>query len=249
MKPKKNILFLCTGNYSRSRFAEIYFNYIAQKMSLPWQATSKALAIERGVNNPGAIAKATLAELKALKIDAATATNRLPQAVTAEDFTAAHKIIALKETEHKPLILERHPAWDDKTEYWEVDDAAGVLDLISREVDALTARLITGAKRLGPPPPRDLEELPMPKKEKEAKAKPTLKVGRETKGRKGKGVTTIFDFKMHPAGIEELATLLKTKCGTGGTVKDGVIEIQGDQRERIISELEKLGYPVKRVGG
>ena len=46
-----------------------------------------------------------------------------------------------------------------------------------------------------------------------------------------------------------VAALLKQRCGTGGTVKDGRIEVQGDQRERIVAELEKLGYQVKRVGG
>ena len=50
-------------------------------------------------------------------------------------------------------------------------------------------------------------------------------------------------------GLRELAGTLKQRCGTGGTVKDGRIEIQGDQRERVIAELEKLGYKVKRVGG
>jgi predicted translation initiation factor SUI1 len=48
---------------------------------------------------------------------------------------------------------------------------------------------------------------------------------------------------------DQLAALLKQRCGTGGTVKDGRIEIQGDQRERIVAELEKLGYKLKRVGG
>jgi predicted translation initiation factor SUI1 len=52
-----------------------------------------------------------------------------------------------------------------------------------------------------------------------------------------------------PLWLRELAALLKQRCGTGGTVKDGRIEIQGDQRERIVAELERLGYKVKRVGG
>lgn len=82
------------------------------------------------------------------------------------------------------------------------------------------------------------------------KPKPiVLKVGRETAHRRGKGVTTIFDMPLSEAAIKELAATLKNKCGTGGTVKDGRIEIQGDQRERIIAELERLGYAVKRVGG
>lgn len=83
-----------------------------------------------------------------------------------------------------------------------------------------------------------------------AKPKPiVLKVGRETAHRRGKGVTTIFDMPLSEATIKELAATLKNKCGTGGTVKDRRIEIQGDQRERIIAELERLGYAVKRVGG
>ena len=77
----------------------------------------------------------------------------------------------------------------------------------------------------------------------------TLKVGRETAGRRGKGVTTVFDIPLDDDRVRELAALLKQRCGTGGTVKDGRIEIQGDQRERIVAELEKLGYKVKRVGG
>jgi translation initiation factor 1 len=85
---------------------------------------------------------------------------------------------------------------------------------------------------------------------KEASKKPkTAKVGRETAGRRGKGVTTVFDLPLDENGVRELAATLKQRCGTGGTVKDGKIEIQGEQRERIITELQKLGYQVKRVGG
>ncbi len=76
-----------------------------------------------------------------------------------------------------------------------------------------------------------------------------VRVGRETKGRRGKGVTTIADLPLSEAGLQELATRLKQRLGTGGTVKDGRIEIQGDQRDRIASELEALGYRVKRAGG
>jgi len=76
-----------------------------------------------------------------------------------------------------------------------------------------------------------------------------VRVGRETKGRRGNGVTTISDLPLDETALRELATKLKQRCGTGGTVKDGRIEIQGDQRDRLATELESLGYRVKRAGG
>jgi translation initiation factor 1 len=76
-----------------------------------------------------------------------------------------------------------------------------------------------------------------------------VKVSRETKGRGGKGVTIISDLPLDESGLAELATKLKNRIGTGGTVKDKKIEIQGDQRDRIVQELEGMGYRAKRAGG
>lgn len=76
-----------------------------------------------------------------------------------------------------------------------------------------------------------------------------VRVGRETKGRKGKGVTTVTGLPLPEARLKELAKDLKRKCGSGGTLRDGVIEIQGDHRDTIVAELQKQGYKVKRVGG
>ena len=75
-----------------------------------------------------------------------------------------------------------------------------------------------------------------------------VRVGRETSGRKGKGVTTVRGVLMTPADLEQLGTQLKKRCGYGGTVKDGVIEIQGDHRDVVIAELSARGMKVKRVG-
>lgn len=86
--------------------------------------------------------------------------------------------------------------------------------------------------------------------EQPAPSKSTVvRVGRETKGRRGKGVTTISDLPLDETGLTELATKLKNRLGTGGTVKDGRIEIQGDHRDGIVAELEQIGYRVKRAGG
>lgn len=76
-----------------------------------------------------------------------------------------------------------------------------------------------------------------------------VRVGRETKGRKGKGVTVISGLPLSEDKLAQLAKELKRKCGSGGTLRSGVIEIQGDHRDAIVNELQKLGYVVKRVGG
>ena len=72
-----------------------------------------------------------------------------------------------------------------------------------------------------------------------------VRVGRETKGRRG----NISDLPLDENGLAELAAKLKTRLGTGGTVRDGRIEIQGDHRDRIVADLEGQGYRVKRAGG
>lgn len=76
-----------------------------------------------------------------------------------------------------------------------------------------------------------------------------VRVSHETKGRKGKGVTVVKGVALDAAGLTALGKQLKTACGSGGTVKDGVIEIQGDHRELVIAALVKQGHTVKRAGG
>jgi translation initiation factor 1 len=76
-----------------------------------------------------------------------------------------------------------------------------------------------------------------------------VRVGRETKGRKGKGVTLITGIPLAGDELEALATRLKKRCGSGGTVDGAVIEIQGDHRDLLVDELGKLGYVVRRSGG
>ena len=87
-RQQKTVLFLCTGNYYRSRFAEILFNSVAGKMGLPWQASSRGLALERGVNNVGPMAVAAIKALEALGVRAAEAVARFPVQVTTDDLEA-----------------------------------------------------------------------------------------------------------------------------------------------------------------
>ena len=87
-RSEKTVLFLCTGNYYRSRFAEVLFNSVAGKMGLPWQASSRGLALERGVNNVGPMAASAVTALEALGVRAADAVTRLPAQVTSDDLEA-----------------------------------------------------------------------------------------------------------------------------------------------------------------
>ena len=81
-----------------------------------------------------------------------------------------------------------------------------------------------------------------------AGATSTATVWRETKGRAGKAVTVIRGLMLEPAALQALGKQLKTACGSGGTVKDGVIEVQGDHAERIVAALRAQGIAVKRAG-
>jgi protein-tyrosine phosphatase len=141
----RTILFLCTGNYYRSRFAEELFNTLAKKQGLAWQATSRALAIELGTFNYGPISKHTQAALAAKGIDLPLPI-RNPQQVSEEDLAAATRVIALKEAEHRPYLTQRYPAWPDKVEYWHIHDLdkatpVEALTEIEAKVKAIIAEL------------------------------------------------------------------------------------------------------------
>lgn len=76
-----------------------------------------------------------------------------------------------------------------------------------------------------------------------------VRLSRETKGRKGAGVTLVRGLPLADADLAKIAKQLKARCGVGGTVKDGVIELQGDQRDKLKELLEKEGHKVKLAGG
>ncbi|MDP1530092.1 translation initiation factor Sui1 [Rhodoferax sp.] len=76
-----------------------------------------------------------------------------------------------------------------------------------------------------------------------------VRVSRQTKGRAGKGVTLVKGLDLDEAALIALGKQLKTACGSGGTVKDGVIEVQGDHVERVMELVKAQGHSVKRAGG
>jgi translation initiation factor 1 len=76
-----------------------------------------------------------------------------------------------------------------------------------------------------------------------------VRVLRETKGRGGKAVTVVRGVPVDAAALAKLGQELKAACGSGGTVKDGVVEVQGDHVEKVMSLLQQRGWKVKRAGG
>jgi protein-tyrosine phosphatase len=142
----KTVLFLCTGNYYRSRFAEELFNDRAERSGIDWIAHSRGLALERGANNIGFISPFALRALKELEITA-RGTNRFPLQCAAADLASADFVVAVKEAEHRPLMRERFAQWEHVPNYWNVHDVedappAEALTLLGRH-RALTLRCDT----------------------------------------------------------------------------------------------------------
>lgn len=140
--PTKTVLFLCTGNYYRSRFAEYYFQHLATESGLDWAADSRGLALDPF--NPGPISVHTREEC--VRLGVVVDAERYPQDAAECDFTRATLVIAVKEQEHRPLMRRRFPHWENRIEYWAVHDldvepARMALPVLKRQVEELIERL------------------------------------------------------------------------------------------------------------
>ncbi len=112
------VLFICTGNYYRSRFAEALFNHNAIEAELPWRAFSRGVAVHLVSMD---LSPHTRQALETRGIDLRmTAPTRI--ALTEADLQRAERRIALKRTEHEKYIAEQFPEWKEKIEYWQIDD-------------------------------------------------------------------------------------------------------------------------------
>jgi len=115
------ILFLCTGNYYRSRYAEELFNHYAKSQEVDWRASSRGLAEKGSPDNIGPMSRFALEALQAKAIVPEGAA-RYPQSCRAADFDQAQLVIALKEAEHRPFVEQRFPEAASRVTYWHVDD-------------------------------------------------------------------------------------------------------------------------------
>lgn len=115
------VLFLCTGNYYRSRYAEELFNHLAAAKGLSWRAFSRGAAEQGSPDNIGPMSRFTREALDAAGIMPEGA-SRAPRPATLADFDEAHLVIGLKDIEHRPLIERRFPEVAARVVYWHVDD-------------------------------------------------------------------------------------------------------------------------------
>ena len=138
----KTVLFLCTGNYYRSRFAHILFNHLAAERGLDWRASSRGLKIG-WPGNVGAISAYT--EKRLAEMDVAWDDCRhMPMQCRECDLAEAAMVIALKEAEHRAMLSQRFQGWDDRVTYWHVHDVdAATPDVALREIEKLVRDLVT----------------------------------------------------------------------------------------------------------
>jgi protein-tyrosine phosphatase len=141
----RRMLFICTGNYYRSRFAEMLFNARAARTGLCWVADSRGIATDSAFGNIGAISTYTIEALQGHGI-AVEDPARCPMQLQERDLAAADVIIALDEVEHRPYLERRFPSLACRIEYWHVPDLdrelpGAALSTIEREIDSLIQRL------------------------------------------------------------------------------------------------------------
>ena len=148
MARSPEVLFICTGNYYRSRFAEAVFNQRAAQAASPWRAFSRGVAIHLA---PPGLSPYTREALQARRIPL-TLTSPERSSLTVQDLERATLAVALKEAEHRPYLHRQFPAWEDRVEYWHFHDvdfsaADDVLPEIEVRVLSLFDRLTapTGA--------------------------------------------------------------------------------------------------------
>ncbi|MEM1417392.1 MAG: low molecular weight phosphatase family protein [Myxococcota bacterium] len=143
----RRVLFLCTGNYYRSRYCEAIFAAEAKRRGVDWRAFSRGLW--RGPSpHERPLSSHTHDALASRRIAYAEA-GRMPRRAMEGDFEAAAHIVAVNEREHRPEIELRFPAWRHRVEHWTVDDvdrldAADALPRLERQVTALLVRLERG---------------------------------------------------------------------------------------------------------
>ncbi len=148
MEDHQTVLFLCSGNYYRSRFAEALFNHLAVQSNLTWRAESRGIKLNP--TNKGSISEFTIIALHDRKVPLPEP-NRFPIVLEEDDLKQSDHIVAVKRDEHEAMMEERFPEWLECVEFWAIDD----IDCSSPTdaIPALEVEVLRLLDRLGSGPP------------------------------------------------------------------------------------------------
>lgn len=239
------LLFLSPESCEDACVANNVFKDEAQKMDLIWTSNAKLLA--GSLNENSVCSHATLEDLK-----------------TADLVILLDNSSSNASSNVSSVLKSKFPAWAGKTETWDLS-SGDVQNIVAHNVGKLLVRLILQGGKRQSSSPQSVSSNPNlytsgggtaggskdanNADAKNSGSKDSVRVSRESKGRGGKTVTIVSGLTLDDAKLQELSKRLKQVCGTGGTVKDGKIEIQGDQCDRVLAELQNNGYKAKRSGG
>lgn len=146
---KRRVLFVCTGNHYRSRFAEILFSARSEMLRLDWQADSRGLALDP--KNAGPISSYCIEALRMREVELPKLREPLP--LTRDDLERASIIIALKRSEHQPMFAAQFPEWVERVDYWAVHDVIpssvyDPLSVIEQHINRLLDQLLREQKAM-----------------------------------------------------------------------------------------------------
>jgi predicted translation initiation factor SUI1 len=228
----------------QSTFAANHFNVEAEKMDVWWVAEAFRPKVAGGANTA---APAEIAQENT--VDDVQPSDSLDSNSEGISLADAQMIVAL--TKNSLDLIKQESASPPALDCWNL--AATEQDSIRDSISRIMVMLILKGGKRPPNVPAWTRAASTPVrgggKGKSGGKGAVAYVKLESKGRGGKRVTTISGLPLGEPDMVTLAKSLKDACGTGGTVKDGCIEIQGDQRDRIVSELHARGYKAKRSGG
>jgi protein-tyrosine phosphatase len=139
------ILFICTGNYYRSRYAELFFNKLAAELGIKWKANSRGLEANAG-RNTGPISIFALERLTQHGISPGNPV-RFPMQLEEKDLQEAGLIIAINRVEHQPMMERLFPAWANRVTYWDIADlnitkAEDALSAIEKKIEKIVTDLV-----------------------------------------------------------------------------------------------------------
>lgn len=173
----------------------------------------------------------------------------LPSANALSALQSSDAVILLQGSDDGNILKSHAPNWSGKFETWHLTAGDDVKSLIEKSIGTLLIKLILQGGKRTPFTPAAPSKAVTSDSNNASGGKTNVRVMRESKGRKGKTVTVISGLGMDDGQLLDLAASLKQLCGTGGTVKDGKIEIQGDQCDRVLAALLDKGFKAKRAGG